>query len=284
MSAMESLLAGLIDYAGLYPPANLDMRSAVLHYLEYEQSEYAYALGRFIVSLNRLEEFKQAAGKDAGAIRVSVLVPAIADFDEVSTLGAGDVQIESVEVKLGSLSDIDCLEAFTLAGLETYVELPVEAVNFEALEAVARVGAHVKLRMGGVVPDAFPSLESIAAALMALARCRLAFKATAGLHHPFRSCHPLTYAHDSPRGMMHGFINLLAASALIHFGGTAGEAGHILEEEDSHAWQLSPGSLTWRRRMWSAGQLQEVRKRFFTSFGSCSFEEPIRDLEAQGWL
>ena len=35
MSAIETLLAGLFDYAGLYPPAGLGMRSAANNYLEY---------------------------------------------------------------------------------------------------------------------------------------------------------------------------------------------------------------------------------------------------------
>ena len=32
MNAIEAALAGLIDYAGLYPPASLDMRAAVGNY------------------------------------------------------------------------------------------------------------------------------------------------------------------------------------------------------------------------------------------------------------
>ena len=41
MNAIRSLLADLIDYAGLYPPAALDMRSAVRNYVSYSQGEHA---------------------------------------------------------------------------------------------------------------------------------------------------------------------------------------------------------------------------------------------------
>ena len=34
MNAMEAALSNLIDYAGLYPPAALDMRTAVRNYLD----------------------------------------------------------------------------------------------------------------------------------------------------------------------------------------------------------------------------------------------------------
>jgi hypothetical protein len=33
---------------------------------------------------------------------------------------------------------------------------------------------------------------------------------------------------------------------------------------------------------WTAELVREVRQ-FFTGFGSCSFTEPIQDLEALGW-
>ena len=60
--AIDYLLAGLIDYAGLFPPASLDMRSAVGNYLDYRRGSRAGVLGRFVVSLDRLGEMRSAAG------------------------------------------------------------------------------------------------------------------------------------------------------------------------------------------------------------------------------
>jgi hypothetical protein len=62
MSAIETLLAGLIDYAGLYPPAALDMRTALRNYAEYGQGRHSYALGRFLVGVDRLVELLELAG------------------------------------------------------------------------------------------------------------------------------------------------------------------------------------------------------------------------------
>ena len=54
MSVIQSALRGLIDYAGLYPPAALDMRTAVRNYLEYRsEHKHAWMLGRFIVDAGR---------------------------------------------------------------------------------------------------------------------------------------------------------------------------------------------------------------------------------------
>ncbi|MDE3185968.1 MAG: hypothetical protein KGM96_00415, partial [Acidobacteriota bacterium] len=120
--------------------------------------------------------------------------------------------------------------------------------------------------------------------LQALAARRVAFKATAGLHHPIRARHAFTLEPDGAAGMMHGFVNLCCAAALIHCGGEAGEARRVLDEVDAGAWRVAPDGIGWRGREWSVEELRGVRRAFFLSFGSCSFEEPMHDLEALGWL
>ena len=78
--------------------------------------------------------------------------------------------------------------------------------------------------MGGIVAEAIPSITDVTQTLRTLATIRLPFKATAGLHHPLRSTQPLTYRPQSPTGLMHGFVNLSAAAALLYFGGSVEEA------------------------------------------------------------
>ena len=58
---LRILLRGLIDYAGLFPPASLDMADAVRNYAAYREGEHAWALGRFVVPAARLEEFERVA-------------------------------------------------------------------------------------------------------------------------------------------------------------------------------------------------------------------------------
>jgi len=73
MTAVETLLTGLIDYAGLYPPAGLDMRTAVRNYLSYQDGPHAFALGRFIVDIARADELHEAAGDALGAMPLSAI-------------------------------------------------------------------------------------------------------------------------------------------------------------------------------------------------------------------
>lgn len=283
ISAIGSLLAGLIDYAGLYPPAGLDMRAAVRNYLAYRRGAHAEMLGRFIVNIDRIGELRSAAGVDLRKIKLSVILSTYADFDRISALANEGVPVESVEMKIGSISEIARVGDILPAKIDKYFELAAGSVETATLEAIAAAGVRVKLRMGGLVAESFPSAASVARMLMSLAQHGLGFKATAGLHHPIRSRHPFTYAADSPAGWMHGFVNLACAAALIHFGGSSEEAEALLEEQDPAAWRVAPDGIAWRSHFWNSDLLSQSRKKLI-SFGSCSFEEPIRDLEALGWL
>jgi hypothetical protein len=52
----EALFTGLIDYAGLFPPAALSMSDAVRNYDAYRRGEYAWILGRFVVPVAKMSE------------------------------------------------------------------------------------------------------------------------------------------------------------------------------------------------------------------------------------
>jgi hypothetical protein len=175
----KALFTGLIDYAGLFPPAELPMDEAVRRYDAYRQGEYAWMLGRFIVPEQRVSEVPN-------------------DFP-LSVLGVD-------EVKAASESEIEAIgnrEAF------------VEVSDLALIDVLARRGLRAKLRTGGVTAEAFPAVQFVAAFITHCAERHVPFKATAGLHHPVRCVRPLTYAADSPSGTMHGFVNLFMAAALI---------------------------------------------------------------------
>lgn len=284
MTAIEALLSELIDYAGLYPPAALDMDAAVRNYLRYRHGPHGNLLGRFVVNLDRIDQLRAAAGDSLPEMRLSLTVPSGADLDQIAKLmddGQADV---AFEFKFNRAIEVERVGSLFKSPSNCYVELPCGVGGGEFLDQLQTVRARAKLRMGGVTSEAIPASEAVASVLTALAERRLSFKATAGLHHPVRSRHPLTYEPDGPAGTMHGFLNLACAAILLHFGGAAGQAIEILEEEDPGAWRISAEGIGCRGLLWSTGQIRMMREEFFVSFGSCSFEEPIGDLEALGWL
>ena len=78
---------------------------------------------------------------------------------------------------------------------------------------------------------------------------------------------------------MHGFINVFMAAALI---GAVDE--ELLLETSPKAFSFTDDSASWRSYSATTALLRGVRKEFAISFGSCSFEEPIADLQELGWL
>lgn len=283
MSAVEAALGGLIDYAGLYPPASLDMPAAVRNYRSYRAGPRAFALGRFIVDVACLGELREAAGLALIEMPLSVIASAEIDSERLRTLIDGGFAIEAVEIKCADPATIEEIAGRLPHHIERYFEIPIRPVSTAVLDALATTRSRAKLRMGGIVPEAFPAAKSVALLLGELAGRQIAFKATAGLHHPIRARHRLTYEPDSAAAAMHGFLNLVCAAALLHFGGTAGEALKTLDEEDPGAFRMEADAIRCRAFSWSGAQLRNARG-FFTSFGSCSFTEPMSDLEVLEWL
>jgi hypothetical protein len=158
--------------------------------------------------------------------------------------------------------------------LPTYCEAPLDQIN----------GAFAKVRTGGLTADAVPTPGEIADFLFQAAARRVPFKATAGLHHPIRGSHLLTYAADSPHAIMHGFINVFIAAGFAWRGLDRGAVIGVLHESDPDSFEFFDDALSWRGRSLSTVQIAEVRRDFAHSFGSCSFEEPTADLRALGWL
>ena len=282
MTAVETLLAGLIDYAGLYPPAALDMRSAVRNYRSYQDGAHAFALGRFIVDIARTHELLEAAGDAISAMPLSLIAPPTIDPQKLLELTNVGFRIESIEIKSGEPATIAALGRRLPTNIDRYIEIPI-ADSAALLDALVASGMRAKLRMGGVVPEAFPEAKSVALFLNQLVRRNLAFKATAGLHHPIRSRHRLTYAPDSSLTLMHGFVNLGCAAVLLHSGWSVDEAVATLEDENPDSWDISADVIRCRSFAWSIALLRDMRS-FFLSFGSCSFTEPFDDLEVLDWL
>jgi hypothetical protein len=137
------------------------------------------------------------------------------------------------------------------------------------------VGA--KIRCGGLTASAFPSVEELAAFVASAHAHGVAFKATAGLHHPVRHV-------DATTGFtMHGFLNLLAAAALAPVC-EAEELAKVIGEEDAGAFRFDAVSLSWRERRIDVTVLEQTRRCAFVGYGSCSFAEPVADLTALGVL
>jgi len=290
MTAIHALLHGLIDYAGLFPPSAHDMMTAVRNYSSYQMSEHAYALGRFVLPAQRLEEFiaafNEACCYEQGKpwlLSVIVGPDVDADLNLMAKVGEGAVFIDAVEIKAVDDDYVNKLAGALPSGMDVYLEFAPEQSS-HILPIAKKLGYRAKIRTGGVTADAISAVESVASFISSCAKEAVPFKATAGLHHPLRSYHRLTYEPDSASATMHGFVNLFVAAMVAFSGHDHADVIHALREQDAGAFQWTQNELVWREHRFSSEQIKNIRRQFAISFGSCSFTEPIEDLMTLGWL
>lgn len=282
--AVRAALAGLIDYAGLFPPAQLDMAGAVSEYAAARLGSHAWMLGRFIVPAARIGELAEAIPPNEPAFPLSVITAAdLADrLPERPELRAR-VTVEAFEVSARH-EEISLVASAskTRADLPVFVELRRDAAwraNLpDSMSELAGADLGAKVRCGGLEQSAFPSPEELAAFVVCAAAAGVRFKATAGLHHPIRHVEPKSGLH------MHGFLNLLFAAVFAQQGAGEPEIRECLAGEDTREFVFDAGGLRRSDRRASTQEIEDARARLFAGYGSCSFAEPVEDLQNLGLL
>jgi hypothetical protein len=244
--ARHALLARLIDHAPTFPPASLPSAEALAEDARAAASPHAFMLARLVWPASRLVELRPSER----AISAVLDAPVPDDFS-----------IDALEAP--PLFDPGAGGAGVPVSGEVYVETPLDGGLEERLDHLAELGLRAKVRCGGA---SVPSGDALAMFVRACRERRLVFKATAGLHRAVRS------------NGDHGFLNLLAAVVFD------GEEEAAFAETDASAFTLDAWAFVWRDRSASAGELARVRHELFHSLGSCSFFEPVGELEALGML
>ena len=296
-AALRRLLSGLIDYAGMFPPAKLSLAEAAANYVRYARGSQAWMLGKFVVSAAQLDELRGFLAKNSEARGLTASLSVLlgpeplrdaelirAEKVRVSGKAQPPFSVDAVEFRPGSPVMVRELSPVLPPGLQVFCEVPYTEGLTDWLAAIRQAGWSAKIRTGGTMPDSFPSSSEVAGFL---AQCNVhgvAFKATAGLHHPVRSKHPLTYEADSVCGVMHGFLNVFLGAALLQCGISKEQLIGILDDTDAASFRFSGEFAHWRTLFVNENGLAETRRHFAISFGSCSFEEPIRDLQELGLL
>ena len=290
-ATLQTLLTGAIDYAGLFPPAALSMREAVARYADYRGAAEAWALGRFVVPLTRAEELvaaQRAVGAHGQGWRLSVLLgeDPVADAAGIRAFNATHARsalIDSAEGKViapaaAARRRIAAIAEQLPPSIRLFIEIPIDDELRLFIAAIVAANACAKIRTGGVTKDAFPVAGEIARFLTACAEHDARFKATAGLHHPWRGTYPLTYETAAPTATMFGFLNVMIAAALARHGATEEDLVAVLESQRGSDFRFDDDELRWRSLRLSTQELVESHAAFALSFGSCSFEEPVLDL------
>lgn len=296
-ASIRALLARSIDYAGMFPPCSLDLATALANQARYVRDADAWMLSAFVLPIVK---FGAASGivsrfNREQPLRISALGPKTNSASEfISALKTAAetvrsfsnqhvdlVSVEQIEmVRAGRAEEVDMAKTKAIIGdlkLRVFWETSTDAAA-ETIASLAGSGFGYKLRTGGVTADAFPASTQIAKALVAAAQHRVSIKFTAGLHHPVRQFR------DEVKTKMHGFLNVLGAGVLtFEHKWDETQVTAMLEDEHAKSFTFDDSGFAWRE--WKIdNQRIEAHRKFVTSFGSCSFDEPREDLRGLNLL
>ncbi len=300
-ASVKTLLSAIVDYAGLFPPAKLDLPQAIAHYQRYRQASESWMLGRFVLPLSQLSNLVSLLPPKANADPWPLSVIISSDFDQaiaqVNAFTHPGLTIQSLEIAPLPPAEMKAIAAQLPPHLDCFFEILInESLPF-SLDVLQTVKACAKIRTGGITEAAFPSVTQLAQSLFAFSKAQIPFKATAGLHHPLPDRHPMTYESDSPATSMHGFLNLAIAAALAYtqrvsleevlqllqetvVNGMSQTAAYQSGKDHQQAgFQIQMNGIAWGDHYLTLAQLAASRNHGFRSFGSCSFTEPIADLK-----
>ena len=305
MSSLIHMLSGIVDYAGLFPPAKLELDQVVANFREYHQVSQSWMLGRLVIPAARLEELSSFAEEyfpqQAAGWKISALLPApsqgpafedgVSAIEVFNRTFAHDqpqrfAVVDAVEVPAKSLDDIDLISRRLAAGIDIFFEIDHREDPGSMIEAISNnsPAGFAKIRTGGITADLIPSTTEVARFLHRCAAEGVGFKATAGLHHPIRHEFNLTYEADSPSATMHGFVNVFVAAALaFEYGLDEQVIEKIVNETNAGEFDFSGEQARWKDHSIDVQAIDRIRKTSARSFGSCSFEEPIQDLQQLGF-
>lgn len=317
-ASMKAFMAELIDYAGLFPPAELPIEEAFENYARYRQGPDAWMLSRFIIPAPRLPDLTAIAGgrfQRDDPFRFSILggggmdsagflsavqsdIVAVNAFLEESGEGVTadfyEVRLPESVVANGDVMEMNGMVSGAAAmlvenGMRPFFETPLGpawrdmvGVTVQAISGYNKAGGHkagFKLRCGGLDAAAFPSQYQVAHVIAACRDAAVPLKFTAGLHHPIRRYD------ESVRTKMHGFVNVFVAGIIAQsYHLPEHEIAAVIADENHTHFNFDDQSLTWLDRVVSPRKIENIRRENMISFGSCSFDEPREDLQMLDWL
>ncbi len=310
----------LIDYAGLFPPAKLSLPVAFSNFLKYSNEKYEQMLSKFICPVNLLPQLGILIGSGNSGLKkfyISALSTGgnnISEFKlnlekdlktwkEFITGKSRGAVINSFEARLPDkimnteekkvhtelITDISGKIKKEISDpVMIFLEGPLnENRNDAAASLIDVIYAHnqsgfntgFKLRTGGVEAVSFPASEHIAFCIRRCLDRKVPMKFTAGLHHPFRHF-------DKEIGtMMHGFINVFASGIIAMRHDISGkEIEEVLNDEDPSDFIFTDEYFSWKGWKISIEDIEFARRDLVLSFGSCSFDEPVADLQSLNLL
>ena len=315
--SLRALLDDILDYEGLFPPAELSLSQALHNYADYRTEPKAWLLSRFVLPVRQLPDlppYRSLLSRGA-PYRFSVLGTGgddpetfldrfVRDLDVLDAFDAefgGRSQVDRMEIPLPDtlvgagqtelesfFSSVDRRLVQTgTAKLDLFLRVPTRPASVERLPALcAAVAEHnsrqalpARSEMGLKLRCGGGTPEDVPSAQQVAALIVACRDAGIAFKATSGLQRPVRHYDDALDTEMHGFLNLFAGAVLA--------AEHqldrdvvetILLEETSSNFRFKKESFSWRNLGASLEGIRHARESLALSFGSCSFEDPIDNL------
>ena len=317
---LRAFMQRIVDYAGLFPPADLPLDEAMRNFISYRGEPERWMLNRFVIPtrrLNALRPYRRAIANDppfgfsvlgtGGDTPEAFLEAFTTDLDHIESCiddHNAHVRPDVMEVRLPKTL-LDPLTPATLrpfieqvdrhmaqqglAHLDIFFEVPLTDATTAALPAALAVFADANADQP--VPER--SILGLKIRCGGLTRdlfpsVEHVAKAIAACHQSgvrFKATaglhHPARHHDDNLDVMRHGFFNVFGAAIFaVEHDLNADQIAAVLRETNEEAFTFTDQGMAWGPLEASVEAISHARSSLAHSFGSCSFEEPIDDLRA----
>lgn len=320
MQSLNIFMHELLDYAGLFPPTTLSLHDSLKNFAEYHYHSQKNWLGKFILPVNKIDDLILILSKQnifSGIEKKASFSVILSSCESISDFpNYLQKDLNSITNLINQFKDIIDIQSFELLPpkevfsssssklmnefllilsdkfslfqriTEFYCELPFLENMEDYLASIIKNnlnnGSHkmsVKLRTGGITPQQIPSAQDIAKAIFLCAEQKIPIKATAGLHVPVPNDNP----HIGAR--LHGFLNVFSCMLLCYdqlF--NRKEMEKIILSYSYLDFKFSVTGLHVGDRFISNQKMNDLRKNFIKSFGTCSFLEPVEHLHENHFI
>lgn len=318
---LRTLLAEIVDYTGLFPPANLALEEAAQSYARYRQEPEAWMLARLVCPGDRLNELAaplEAAFTPDAPCPLAV----VGREDPLSPEFIRDVRLLDQFVRThGERARIEALEVRireqTLA--EWDPDVIAEGLNVLATRLVEHHFSDIEVFMEPLfagdwcenvrqvvaalqrhdVEHGEPGPERIAFKLRTGGPEAAAFPAPEQVAFALVTCRdaniPLKFTaglneplshHEAGLGtLVFGFINVFAAGVLAQARGLDEPTlCALLREQDIAAFSFNETGFRWRDYEATIEEIETARDELVLSFGCYTFDGPCSGLRRLGLL
>ncbi|MFZ1320873.1 MAG: hypothetical protein WAT71_04895 [Ignavibacteria bacterium] len=305
----------LIDYAGLFPPAKLDLKTSFNNFVFYQSNKYSSMLSKFICPVKLLPELNE----------LNIIKTEISNPVEISLILSGGENLDdfknslNYELKLRSNFIRDTKINCRVNNFE--YKIPDEIIINKNDKEISELFKFISIKTSGHDPDNILSffaesnllgnwkknIEFTADAieqhnetygdtgfkLRTGGITKTAFPSSEQIAFAIGYClkrnlemkftaglhHPLRHFDSSLDTMMHGFINVFAAGIIAkRHNISEHEMIKLLEDESAENFKFSESGLNWNGYEIENEDIHFARSTFVRSYGSCSFDEPVDDL------